>query len=411
MKSINRILAALAIAILIVTLYMLSWLRSQSVSELEGSVAHAASMFKDEDILHGPGGDTLVRFERVEQMAEFARQSPYIKDVVMTRLLPDGREIPIVPFTLIARQGGDWTLSIEGWIKKPLGARDAPFGYLYLDQDRTTLRSIHWAIGGIGMTIALMLVTLLARLWKQETSLTRTVIELDQRRREMIRLERLALAGQLAAGLLHDLRKPVLQIQHNLDDIAEALGDFAPAAISLQELRRHTRLFFQMLSESQIERFVQSDRVAEEYVDIIPMIDFSLALIRYEQRGTEIIRREDDNLPSVMAQPFRLVQLFSNLILNAYQAMNGRGRITVEATARQGGVEVRFVDDGPGMPADVMERIFDPFYTTKPEGEGTGLGLSICRMIVEEMNGEISVDSRVGGPTAFTVWVPEEREG
>ena len=411
MKSINRILAALAIAILVVTLYLLSWLRSQSASELENSVTHAVAMFKVEDVLHGPGGDTLVRFDRVEQLAELARQSPYIKNVVVTRLLPNGQEIPIVPFTLLARRGPDWPKELAGWDKQPLGKPGETFGNLYLDLDRSTLRSIHWAIGGIGLTIALMLVTLLARLWSQETSLTKTVVELDQRRRELIRVERLALAGQLAAGLLHDLRKPVLQIQHNLDDITEALGDFAPAAISLQELRRHTRLFFQMLSESQIERFVQSDRVAEEYVDIIPIIDASLALIRYERRGVEVIRREEDNLPSVMAQPFRLVQLFSNLILNAYQAMKGKGRITVEAKPHQGGVEIRFIDNGPGMPADVMERVFDPFYTTKPEGEGTGLGLSICRMIVDDMNGVISVESRAGGPTAFIVWLPQEHQG
>jgi signal transduction histidine kinase len=222
----------------------------------------------------------------------------------------------------------------------------------------------------------------------------------------LIRVERLALAGQLAASLLHDLRKPVLHIKHSLDDLSDALGDFAPAASSLQDLRRQTRLFFQMLAESQIERFVQSDRAGEEYVDIVPMVDLSLNLVRYERRGVEIIRREADRLPSVLVQPFRLIQLFSNLILNAYQAMKGRGRLTIESAVEHGGVVVRFIDDGPGIASEDLEHIFDPFFTTKPEGEGTGLGLAICRMIADDLGGQITVDSRPGGPTAFSVFLP-----
>jgi signal transduction histidine kinase len=250
-----------------------------------------------------------------------------------------------------------------------------------------------------------------ARLSSNQTSLVRTYIELNERRNELIRVERLALAGQLAAGLLHDLRKPVLNIQHSLGDMAEALGDFAPAAAPFQDLQRNTRLFFQILAESQIERFVQSDRVGEEYLDIVPMIDFSLSLVRYERRGVEVVRRESDNLPPVLAQPFRLVQLFSNLILNAYQAMGGRGILTIDALPVERGVEVRLTDTGPGIPPEHLPHIYEPFYTTKPQGEGTGLGLSICRMIVEDQKGRIAVASRPGEGTVFSVWLPGEEEG
>jgi signal transduction histidine kinase len=221
----------------------------------------------------------------------------------------------------------------------------------------------------------------------------------------LIRLERLALGGQLAAGVMHDLRKPVLNIKHSLDELSEALGDFASAAPALQDLRQQTRLFFQILSESQIERFLSSDRVGEEYVEIAPIIEFSLNLVQYERRSVEIIRRENEGLPPILARPFRLIQLFSNLILNAYQAMGGQGRLTIDATAEQGGVRVRLTDDGPGIGEDVIDHIFEPFFTTKGEGEGTGLGLAICRLILEDMGGEISVNSRLDGPTVFEVWL------
>ena len=116
-------------------------------------------------------------------------------------------------------------------------------------------------------------------------------------------------------------------------------------------------------------------------------------------------------LPPLMAHPYKLIQLFSNLLLNAYQAMDGRGMVTVNAVeGEQGGIQIRLTDAGPGIPGDSILRIFDPFYTTKPEGEGTGLGLSICRMIVEEMNGDISVQSQPGGPTTFKVWFPPDEE-
>jgi signal transduction histidine kinase len=408
MKRMNLILAALAVALLILTLSLLSWVRQHVVAQIEASVANAVHSFAPREVLHGPGGDTLVRFAAAEALVRRAMDSSHIRDVVATKLAGDGRELPVVPFWLAAREGAQWAKPLAAWRRMPLGDPAQPFGFLYLDIDNAAVRSMNWALGAIALAIVLMLTTLLARVWSQETSIKRTVIELDERRREMIRLERLSLAGQLAAGLLHDLRKPVLHIRHNLDDLTDALGDFAPATAALQDLRHQTQFFFQMLTDSQIERFVQSDRAVEEYVEVSALLDCSLNLVRYERRGTVVVRRDPENLPPVMAHPYRLIQVFSNLILNAYQALEGRGTLTLETEPREGGVLVTLTDDGPGIPAEMLDRVFDPFFTTKPEGQGTGLGLAICRMIAEEMGGELSVQSRAGGPTAFRVFLPVE---
>ncbi|MCE5231527.1 HAMP domain-containing histidine kinase [bacterium] len=409
--KLNRLLAALAIAVLIATLWLLAWLRQNAAGEIHRVAENAAALLRRDEILFGPGGDTLVRFRRLRALMEQTRQSSsYINNAVLTKIV-GGREHPIYPISFWADHRDGWAGQLAKWQREPLGDPGAPWGYIYLDLNRSTLTFINVAIWAVAISVMLMLVALLARVLSQESSLKRTVIELNDRRRELIRLERLALGGQLAAGILHDLRKPILNIRHSLDDLSDALGDFSGAATGLQNVRHQTMLFFQILQESQIERFVQSDRAGEEFVNIGPILEFSLNLVRYERRAIEVERKDTPGLPPILAHPYRLVQLFSNLILNAYQAMKGQGRLTIETTAGDGStVVVRITDSGPGIPPEALDRIFDPFYTTKPEGEGTGLGLSICRMIVEELGGTISVESKPGGPTAFTVKLPAEQE-
>ena len=409
MKRLNLLLAGLAVLLMIMAMTLLFWLRDHFVSQREASVANIVAMFQPRKILHGPAGDAMAHFDAIEQLAGFARENPFVRDIVVTRLLEGGQEATLSPFTFAAEHGGRWREELATWRPEPWGEAGQPQGMIYLDLDETALSRVNGAIGATALAIILSLATLLLRVWSQQGKLTRTTIELNERRRELIRVERLALAGQLAAGLLHDLRKPVMNIKHTLDDLETALGDFAGAAEGVQDLRRQTRLFFQMLSESQIERFVQSDKAGEEFVDLGPVLDFSLNLVRYERQGVEVIRRETRELPTVLAQPFRLIQLFSNLILNAYQAMNGQGRLVIQAERLpDGGVEIKISDTGSGIAPEALDKIFDPFFTTKPEGQGTGLGLSICRMIVEDLHGTLNVESPPGGPTTFSVRLPGE---
>jgi signal transduction histidine kinase len=407
---VNRALAALAVVVMLGILALLSWLRQQTLAELRGDVSELVGNFVPEAILHGRGGDTQVRFYLAESLIRQGERSPYIEKAIVTRLTEAG-ELFLVPFDFGIDNEGNTEQALDGFEMHPLGDPENPFGRIYVEVNWTIVRRINWAIGATAVAITLMLVTLLIRVWSQESTLTRTTVELNDRKRELIRIERLALAGELSAGLLHDLRKPVLNIRHSLEEMRDALGDFAAAAPALTELERNTQLFFDILGESQVERFVRSDRVGEEFVDLSPVLDFSFNLVRYERRAVEVERVETPDLPTVFAHPFRLIQLFSNLILNAYQAMNGQGKLRVETLPASGGVKILLTDSGPGIPEENLERVFDPFFTTKPEGEGTGLGLSICRLIVEEIGGRIHVESRTGGPTTFVVWLPVEGTG
>ena len=409
-QRLNRLLAGFAVVVLLLTLLLLYWLRRRAIDDMETSIRGAAASFKQDELLHGLDGK-MVYFGSVAESQARRFSIGSIREIRVSRVTAAGEEIPIVPFTMRVDDGPQWRekLLAQNWRREPLGSREHPFGWLYLKLDTAPLASMNWAIGAVGLAIALMLLMLLARLWSQETSLTRTMVELNTRRAELIRIERLALAGQLAASLLHDLRKPVLHIKHSLDDLTDGLDEAVPAQAMIQDLRHQTRLFFQMLSDSQIERFVQSDRAGEEFVDIIPIIEHSLNLVRYERRGVDVVRPDPGPLPPLLAQPFRLIQLFSNLILNAYQALGGRGVLTIEAAAERDGIEVCCTDSGPGIPSEMLDRIFDPFFSTKPEGQGNGLGLAICRMIADDLHGEITVSSRPGGPTTFRVWLPAAR--
>src|SRR5690606_527779 len=119
-------------------------------------------------------------------------------------------------------------------------------------------------------------------------------------------------------------------------------------------------------------------------------------------RGIRVTRRFGQ-LPRIPVYVDELNQVWTNLIHNAVQALDGAGEIAIETEADDDSVVVRVIDDGPGIEAEVMPRIFEPFFTTKPRGEGSGLGLGIARRIIDERHGgQIRVESRPGR-TCFEV--------
>jgi signal transduction histidine kinase len=102
----------------------------------------------------------------------------------------------------------------------------------------------------------------------------------------------------------------------------------------------------------------------------------------------------------------QLQQVVLNLVMNAAQAMEGGGVLTIATAARQGWVRISFADTGPGISPEHLRTIFDPFFTTKPPGQGTGLGLSICDRIINQAGGRIEVASRPGKGATFTLCLP-----
>jgi two-component system NtrC family sensor kinase len=144
--------------------------------------------------------------------------------------------------------------------------------------------------------------------------------------------------------------------------------------------------------------------------DINAVLEECVSLVENQAlfQNIEIVKRCDLSVPQVVVDPAQMQQVFLNLIINAAEAMEGGGRLTLTSwyDPTEGAVEVEFTDTGHGISADNLERIFDPFFTTKEVGHGTGLGLAISYGIVREHNGSISVESEIGVGTTFSVRLP-----
>ena len=151
--------------------------------------------------------------------------------------------------------------------------------------------------------------------------------------------------------------------------------------------------------------YTYMDRSAVGEVDVIPGLENTLTILGHKLKGVSVRREYEEDLPKVQGNGGELNQVWTNLLDNAADAVDGRGNITVKASVEAGHVVVDVVDDGPGIPREARERVFEPFYTTKEVGAGTGLGLDIVRRIVGAHGGEVSVRSEPG-ETRFTVSLP-----
>ena len=158
-----------------------------------------------------------------------------------------------------------------------------------------------------------------------------------------------------------------------------------------------------------VKEYSFMDQAPVQRVDVRSGLDNTLVILRPKLKAGIIVSRDyQTDLPEIDAFGSELNQVWTNILDNAIDAMGGQGEIRIRAFARDADVVVEICDNGPGMPAEIRERIFEPFYTTKPPGSGTGLGLHISHNVVARHGGRINVSSRPG-ETCFEVSLPRER--
>ena len=234
----------------------------------------------------------------------------------------------------------------------------------------------------------------------------RNETEKEKLREEMMRLDRLASLGKLSAGIAHEVRNPLTGISLLLDDLhdqaATGSDDQNMIKKALAEIGRVERLINSLLNYSSPTRpeFRESDlnRVVHDTV---------LLMRRPCERREVFLSLEEQPLPPCRLDPEKIKQAVLNIIRNAQEALPGGGRITVSTCARGEWAVLEIRDDGPGIAADDLPLIFEPFFTRK--GAGTGLGLSITQGIVEEHHGRIRVESSPGAGTLFTIELPMDQ--
>ena len=237
--------------------------------------------------------------------------------------------------------------------------------------------------------------------------LERALAELQAKRDELTGMtqqlwqaSKLATMGELAASIAHELNNPLatvgLRTETLLMQMPEDPDKRKPLEIIAQEVDRMATLVNNLLQFSRrSHRQLSTIDPGEEIVTSVEFVHYHL-----RSHNIEVVRDFADGLPTIQADRQQLRQLFLNLLTNASDAMPQGGRLTVRATSNgspDAKVTIDFADTGEGITAENMKKIWEPFFTTKPEGKGTGLGLAICRRIVEEHGGTIEIQSEGAG--------------
>lgn len=243
-----------------------------------------------------------------------------------------------------------------------------------------------------------------------EAELKQKKAELEEARLQIMHSEKMASLGKLATSIAHEINNPLGGILLFADMVLEEMSEEdinRPDVAQIKEQTLRCREIVKGLLE-----FGRMTGGRYSFIDLNRTVEQGLSLFANQVifQNIEIIKKLDPDLPQIMGEASQLNQVFTNLIINAVDAMGGQGRLTIE-TSFDDEIEevcVVFRDTGRGIPPEVMDRIFEPFFTTKPVGEGVGLGLSTSYGIVKMHGGKIDVVSELGKGSEFRVSLPME---
>ena len=235
--------------------------------------------------------------------------------------------------------------------------------------------------------------------------------------RERLR-DRLAALGEMAAAIAHEVKNPLAGIEVMAGILKRQLQDSEDAQAILRDIIKEAKMANAIVVE--VLDFVRPIRLQVERISLADVVRDAISMAEsHVPRGeVQVSVGLAEDLAPIQGDPHQLRQIFTNLLTNAFEALGGAGTVRVAAAqlpaeeeTTSGAdstsvpmIQVEVSDDGPGMPADVMDRIFSPFFTTKPKG--SGLGLAIVRKIVDAHDGRIDVSARPTGGTRFRVTLP-----
>lgn len=278
-------------------------------------------------------------------------------------------------------------------------------------------------------------------------SLRNTIEQLKETQNKLVQSEKMASIGQLAAGVAHEINNPIGFISNNMEVLQEYVsnyakilrvmeevkikidgGDVLQAKATIKELREleeEVNLDFmlsdvnKLLEQSvrglervrkivlDLRTFAREDNIeTKDIIKVEEIIDSILSIVQSELKYKAELIKDYGDTPIFHCNPQRLGQVFINLLVNAAQAIDEKGKIIIKTYTQDQHVCIDITDAGKGIPEENLKKIFDPFFTTKPVGQGTGLGLSVSYEIIKKHGGEIKVKSKIGEGTTFTVMLP-----
>ncbi|UCV16010.1 bacteriohemerythrin [Quatrionicoccus australiensis] len=273
---------------------------------------------------------------------------------------------------------------------------------------------------------------------KDRQELEMLLSKIEEAQQQLLQSEKMAAIGQLAAGVAHEINNPVGFVNSNLGTLktyvdslfavidAYQAVDAGADRKMLEAAQQKADLEFlredlpSLLLESQdglnrvtkivqdLKDFSRVDQAARQLANLNEALESTLNVVWNEIKYKAEVVRELGEIPEIECVPAQINQVFMNLLVNAAQAIEQRGSITLRSGLENGYVWFEFADTGKGMNAETAKRIFEPFFTTKPIGQGTGLGLSISYdIIVKKHGGRIDVSSEPGQGTTFRLWLPQ----
>jgi two-component system NtrC family sensor kinase len=245
-------------------------------------------------------------------------------------------------------------------------------------------------------------------------SMARSLRERDQRlkeyaEREIMKSDRLASLGQIAAGVAHEINNPLAVILGRAEFLNSEIQNPSPLVKkSLNTIEQETEK-----AASTISKFLSFARQPEpklELADINELIENSLALASHQALIDEvkIVKKLSKDIPRILLDPQQIQQVFINIVLNAFQSMQTGGKLLVTSHLIDGFAEAKFTDTGCGIAKDHLQKIFEPFFTTKKRG--TGLGLAICKSMIDKHNGSMQIESQVDKGSTVSIKLPIQTE-
>lgn len=257
--------------------------------------------------------------------------------------------------------------------------------------------------------------TMTERLLAEEEALRKKIDEVElvaarlrDTQQHLVRSERSASVGRLAAGLAHEIGNPISALMGLTDLLLEGGLEPEEQRDFLRRMRRETERIHRILGDLLQFARQKPKALREEPGDVRAAVNDTVSLIAPQKamKDVELRLELDAELPPVTLGSEPLVQIVLNLLLNAADAVSAGGHITLRARKKPKGVELSVEDDGAGVAEHVKEQIFEPFVTTKEVGHGTGLGLAVCRGLVEAVGGSITLDDAHRPGARFVVWLP-----
>ena len=300
------------------------------------------------------------------------------------------------------------------------GSKKGVIGQLILDcrkimrfggEKESLLQGLHIFAAAIANSVHKVM--LFDSLNQQSEKLAELQRQTEQMQEQLYLSQRLATVGRLAAGAAHEINNPLAVISANIQVLlkkAREAGNRKKESSQYRTILQQTNKISKIIAD--LVSYAHPSKPHLQAVDIQQIVTQSLEAVNHRAAFTNITLKNKlpENLPPVQVDSMQIGQVLINLLINAEQAMPDGGSITIAGHEENDCVVLQVADTGQGIPPEQQTVIFDPFFTTREAGKGTGLGLAISHSLMEQNNGKITVSSRVGSGTTFSLFLPKSQD-